>query len=154
MIATSRRGALAVCVVAAITASVAVSGRAAENEVVRTFKYDTAQRCYIDSDIRFCGFPGGVGTVTLRGAPNSRSFLLTIKGQLQPQVKMNGTELLIVNAVRKEANDKSLLVHRIRPGDTNHFIDETVQVNKSRFRLRDITDVRIRAVSVMPPDGQ
>jgi hypothetical protein len=91
--------------------------------------------------------------VTLRGKPNSRKFLLTIRGELQPQVVMSGSEPVIAIPMSKEANGKSGLVHHIRPGPHNYFINETVTIENSRFMLKDITDVRLRAVSTMPQEG-
>ena len=53
--------------------------------VTKRFKYDTPDPCKTNGDIWFCSFRGGVGTVTLQGDANSHDFLLTIKGELQPQ---------------------------------------------------------------------
>jgi hypothetical protein len=118
--------------------------------VEKTFRYDTPGRCYIDPDIRFCGFVGGVGTVTLRGTADSHNFLLTIKGELQPQVSMNGTELVIATPVTSATNDQTAIVHRIHNGPGSYQIDETVDFNNSRFPLSDITDVHLKAVSHFP----
>ena len=118
--------------------------------VEKTFRYDTPARCFIDSDIRFCGFVGGVGTVTLRGAADSHDFFLTIKGELQPQVTMNGSELVIATPTVGSTNDKTAIVHRIHRGAADYWIDETVEFKDSRFPLGEISDVRLKAVSHFP----
>lgn len=78
------------------------------------------------------------------GELGSHNFLLTIRGELQPQIMMSGTELVV-------AKPKTVIVHHIRPGETPYLINETVEIKTSRFSLRDVTDVCLQAVANFSP---
>jgi hypothetical protein len=125
-----------------------LSGRCAgaDTLVRKTFKYDTPDKCKIDSDIWFCG-----GTVILTGGLNSHSFSLTIQGQLQPQIKMSGTELVVAKPKAEVDYDQTVIVHRIRAGETPYSINETVEIKNSRFSLKEVTDVCLQAVANFAP---
>lgn len=119
--------------------------------VTKTFRYDTPARCEIDGDIWFCGFRGGVGTVSFTGDLNSHDFLLTIRGELQPQIKMSGTELVVAKPKAGTDYDKTVIVHHIRPGEAIYSINETVEIKNSRLSLKEVTDVCLQEVANFSP---
>ena len=123
----------------------------ADTLVTKTFRYDTPAKCQIDGDIWFCGFRGGVGTVSLIGDSNSHDFLLTIRGELQPQIKMSGAELVVAKPKAGTDYDKTVIVHHIRSGEAVYSINETVEIKNSRFSLKEVTDVCLQAVANFSP---
>jgi hypothetical protein len=123
-------------------------GRAGSDTLFRkTFHYATPDRCEIDSDIWFCGLHGGAGTVTLTGDLKAHNFLLTIRGELQPRIKMSGTELVVAKPKAGTDGGETVIVHHIKPGETPYLINETVEVKNSRFSLNEITDVCLQEVA-------
>ncbi len=136
---------------AALYIGLSGGGAGADAVVRKTFRYDTPDKCEIDGDIWFCGFHGGVGIVTLMGELGSHNFLLTIRGELQPQIMMSGTELVVAKPKAGTDYDQTVIVHHIRPGETPYLINETVEIKNSRFSLRDVTDVCLQAVANFSP---
>jgi hypothetical protein len=118
----------------------------ADTLVRKIFKYDTPDKCQIDGDIWFCG-----GTVILVGDLNSHNFALTIKGPLQPQIKMSGTELVVAKPKAGVDYDQTVIVHHIRAGEVPYSIDETVEIKNSRFSLKEVTGVCLQAVANFAP---
>ncbi len=99
----------------------------------------------------FCGFQSGVGTVTLMGELSSHNILLTIRGELQPEIMMSGTELVVAKPKAGTDYDQTVIVHHIRPGEAPYLINVTVEISNSRFSLKDVTDVCLQAVANFSP---
>lgn len=125
-----------------------LSGRyaGADTLVRKTFKYDTPDQCHIDGDIWFCG-----GIVILVGDANAHNFLLTIQGQLQPQISMGGTELVVAKPKAGADYDQTVIVHHIRAGTAPYSVNESVEIKNSRFSLKEVTGVCLQAVANFAP---
>jgi hypothetical protein len=89
--------------------------------------------------------------VTLTGDLKAHNFLLTIRGELQPRIKMSGTELVVAKPKAGTDGGETVIVHHIKPGETPYLINETVEVKNSRFSLNEITDVCLQEVANFSP---
>ena len=89
--------------------------------------------------------------MTFTGELNSHDFLLTIRGELQPQIMMSGTELVVAKPKAGTDYDKTVIVHHIRPGEATYSINETVEIKNSRLSLKEVTDVCLQEVANFSP---